>query len=66
MLEVERMIKVFFCGLCKEHERYAMTRLALRKHLADDHWIMSQKFNQQGVDKAKMARQSWIIEEKRE
>ena len=67
------MIKQFYCGLCREHERYAMTRLALRLHLDKTHWIRKQKFNEKENIMVKnrshtpyLTRKRWIIEVEKE
>lgn len=57
-------IKKFKCGLCKEKDRIWMTRLALRKHLSEDHRIMENKFNKTGIETKDKIRQNWIIEER--
>lgn len=60
------MIKQFYCGLCKEDKRIAMTRLALRKHLSDEHSISYKKFNSDYVKGKGYDRQNWIIEVEKE
>ena len=57
-------IKTFKCGLCKEKDRIPMTRAVLKKHLRDNHFIMSEITNRRSADKDKIYKQSWWIEEK--
>ena len=54
-------IKKVKCGLCKKDKRIWMTRHSLRKHLREEHRIMSAITNQSGADKRK-EKQSWWIE----
>lgn len=59
-------MKVFRCGLCKEDNRIGRTREGLRKHLEEEHRILTEKFNTTGrgkksdVDKIK---KKWVIVE---
>lgn len=53
-------IKVFICGLCK-NEKYKGTRAGLRKHLREEHRIMTQITNKGNQSKKKGGdiKQSW-------
>ena len=60
-------IKIFKCGLCKPEKRIELTRNGFRKHLAEEHRIMSNKFNTSSKsltgERAKgKKRQNWVIE----
>lgn len=55
-------IKRFKCGLCKIDKSIWMTRYGLRRHLREEHRIMTAITNQVGVSKKK-DKQSWWIEE---
>ena len=57
------MIKRFKCGLCKENDRYCMTRKDFRKHLEEKHRIMNKKFNSTYVKGQGYSKQKWVIEE---
>ena len=55
-------IKLFYCGLCKERERKAMTRPALRKHLKKEHGIKNNITNATYSSKSGYVKQKWWIE----
>ncbi len=55
------MIKTFQCGLCQQkNKEFKSTRAGLRKHLRDEHRILSEITNH--VVKGKYKKQSWWIE----
>jgi hypothetical protein len=61
-------IKIFKCGLCKEHERYKGTRKGLRNHLKEEHRIMSEITNtkdmrEKGIRKMITTKQRWWNDE---
>ena len=53
-------IKRFVCGLCTK-KRFVSTRFGLRKHLREEHRILTALTNTGG---AKSSKQNWWIEEK--
>lgn len=55
-------IKLFKCGLCR-NERYIGTRHGLRKHLKEEHRIMSRLANSSGEKKKKIKQRWWITED---
>ena len=61
-------IKIFSCGLCKKHEMYKGTRKGLRKHLKEEHRIMTEITNtkdmrEKGMKKIITTKQRWWINE---
>ena len=61
-------MKAFKCGLCREEKRVSMTRKGFRKHLAEEHRILNNKFNAGYKNvlgtKTKGKKQTWVIEVK--
>ena len=53
-------IKIFECGLCKPEERKGFTRKGFRKHLAEEHKIVNEKFN--NTNEKGPTKQKWVIE----
>lgn len=53
-------IKKFICGLCKKERRYVGTRKGLRKHLKEEHRIMTELANgSSAVKKGQSTKQKW-------
>jgi hypothetical protein len=54
-------IKKFKCGLCKKDDQYVGIREGLRKHLKEEHRIMTEIANTGGEKKVR--RRWWIVED---
>jgi len=55
-------IKKFSCGLCKKNKIYIGTRKGLRKHLQEEHRIMTKITNDKDVEGKSHKRRWWINE----
>jgi len=59
------MISVYECGLCKENEKFKMTRRSLRAHLKKEHKHRKELFNNpitlKGRNGIALAKHNWII-----
>ncbi len=53
----------FKCGLCKSYEQYVGTRLGLRKHLRDEHRILTSIANTTDAKGGLKKQRWWKVEE---